>query len=155
MNIIFQPKFVYIVENGSDISITSIIKSRRHSFNPGLLPGFLRRVSVSQMGRKMSLRSRKLSRRNTAKTSKEAVSSTSQPHLNQTMKRSSPAGLDRTRSVSGTFFRRTQRKSQITQHNSQINCVPRLGFSGWYKEIPRSASHSFIYEREIYRTRFL
>ena len=110
---------MYLVENGSDISITSIIKSRRHSFNPVLLPGFLRRVSISQMGRKMSLRSRKLPRRNTAKTSKEGVSSTSQPHLNQTMKRSSPAGLDRTRSVSGTFFQRTQ---HCESKGSKCNC---------------------------------
>ena len=108
---------------------------RRHSLNPVHIPEFLRRVSIGpMMSRRLSLRyPRRKSR--SAKTSREEMSgagaSTSQPHLNQMMKRQekigtkkmssikqqtnilrsvsgSRHGLERTQSVNMPFFRRTQ-----------------------------------------------
>ena len=110
---IFHYKEFYSVETDSEVSLPSTRKARRYSLNPVVLPDFLRRVSITQMGRKLSLRSQKLSSRKITKISTEEVSSSSQPHLNQSLKRSTSSqhlGLARTRSVSGTFFRRTQRK---------------------------------------------
>ena len=52
-----------------------------------------------------------------ARRKSKCPSSTSQPHLHETLSgrvSSPPAGLDRTKSVSGTFFRRTQRTAQRT-----------------------------------------
>ena len=101
------------VKTGSEVSLPCTKKARRHSLNPVVLPDFLRRVSITHMSRKLSLRSQRRSRRRNNETNTEEVSSSSQPHLNQTLKRSASShhlGLDRTRSVSGTFFRRTQRR---------------------------------------------
>ena len=84
-------------------------KLRRHSAH---LPDFFRRVSISQIGRRLSVRN---ARRKSKTFSQElsCTGSNSQPHLHQTTRRtfySPPTGLERTKSVSGTFFRRTQRK---------------------------------------------
>ena len=64
---------------------------RRHSMNPVHIPEFLRRVSIGpMMSRRLSLRHPRRKSRS-AKTSREemtgAGASTSQPHLNQMMKR--------------------------------------------------------------------
>ena len=77
--------------------------------NPANIPDFFRRVSIGPIGRRMSMRS--------ARRKSKCPSSTSQPHLHETLSgrvSSPPAGLDRTKSVSGTFFRRTQRTAQRT-----------------------------------------
>ena len=95
----------------------SMYKSRRHSINPVPLPDFLRRVSITQISRRMSLKGHKSRRKRSDKrfNSNEKMSSKSQPFLNRSFKRTplSPhSGFDRTISMSGTFFRRTQRKLQ-------------------------------------------
>ena len=101
-----------------------MFKRRRHSINPVPLPDFLRRVSVSQIGRRMSLRIPRASSRDgqsSRVSNEDKVSSVSQPFLNRSFKRTtrSPnSGLDRTVSESGTFFRRTQ--SMIIFINVQI-----------------------------------
>ena len=95
---------------GSDVSDEPTKHRRRHSLNPANFQDLFRRVSIGQVSRRLSLyRPRRKSK--SARTSHEEVASASQPHLNQIMKRtaySPQIGLDRTKSVSGTFFRRTQ-----------------------------------------------
>ena len=90
---------------------------RRHSLNPA---NIFRRVSMIPLSRRMSVRRRSKS----AKTSQEEMSTTSQPHLNQIMKRtaySPKTGLDRTQSVSGAFFRRTQSNRKYLKNISSQN----------------------------------
>ena len=89
-----------------------LTQERRHSLNPANIQDFFRRVSISS--RRFSLRhsnKRKSRSERPSPTPSDNMASTSQPHLNQILKRAAydpQTGLDRTRSVSGTFFRRTQ-----------------------------------------------
>ena len=104
---VLQPQISESVDSVGSVSIPSN-KIRRHSLNPANIPDFFRRVSIGPIGRRMSMRS--------GRRKSKCPSSTSQPHLHETLSgrvRSPPAGLERTKSVSGTFFRRTQRNNSL------------------------------------------
>ena len=114
---VLQPQTSESVDSVGSVYIPSS-KTRRHSMNPATIPDFLRRVSIGPIGRRMSVRSGRRKSR--------SPSSTSQPHLHETLggRVCSPAsGLDRTKSVSGTFFRRTQRTTNIAISLFHIDVV--------------------------------
>ena len=111
---VLQPQTSESVDSVGSVYIPSS-KTRRHSMNPATIPDFFRRVSIGPIGRRMSVRSGRRKSR--------SPSSTSQPHLHETLggRVCSPAsGLDRTKSVSGTFFRRTQRTTKTLLFHSFI-----------------------------------